>query len=281
MTKIHLVVRSQENYAKWACLCIESLMRRGGVTPSDVIVSIHSTLLGSRAADVLKSFGVEMRVYRQEDTHWGKFILIDRVFKEHPEVTEVIQVDCDIVLTEDMDFISRFQQFTPEAHMAGYVAPDHPTEKTFMRRSNLYLKEFSPAGCQASRGRLDAQLSAYFGFSLPSFEATLLGVAWVHGGVILVRRSIMSSPAWAAMVAFSWVCVCDETAILLANHYQTLNDPTRPMWVRIPEEYLDHRFNPPVLDLTTGPGLIHFAGDWYRIENEKHRQILTEAFDAL
>lgn len=281
MTKIHLIITARENYAKWACLCIDSLMRRGGVKPTDVIVSIHEMLLSTRAADVLKSFGVTLRVYRHGDVHWGKFILIDRVFKSDPGITEIIQLDCDIVLTEDMDFIKRLQQFDPEALIAGYHAPNCPAGATFKGRANLFHEGFSPTGAIATQGRLSAYLDACFSLSLPSFQEDLESIEWVYGGVILVRRAVTHLPVWGAMVNFSWVCACDETTIILGMVCHHKSTPESPLWRPIPQDYLAHRVNPPVLDLNSGPGMIHFAGDWYRIRNENHNQILIAAFDAL
>lgn len=281
MTKIHLAITARENYAKWACLCLDSLFRRGGVKPSDVIISFHAMLLGTVAADLLNSYGVKVYTYQHGDTAWGKFILLDRVFKDNPEVTEIIQLDCDIVLTEDMDFISRMHHFNPDALMTGYLAPSTNSSDLFFSRAGLYHTGFSPTGVESTRGRLNAYLSACFETSIESFDKYLQFTPWVYGGVIGVRRQVTNLLVWKAMVSFSWICTCDETAILLGMHYHWSHSDGQPLWVPIPQEYLGHRVNPPTLDLTTGPGMIHFAGDWYRIKNEKHNQILTEAFDAL
>jgi hypothetical protein len=281
MTKLHFSITARENYAQWACLCIDSLIRRGRVAPSDIIVSLHEMLQGGRAAELLRSIGVEIRLYSHGETYWNKFVLLDQLFREHPEVTEVIQLDCDVVLTEDMDFVSRLHSFSPDSHLVSYLAPGCPPQKTFRGRSGLFIPGFSLTSPVGSRGRLDAFLRASFNFSLESFESSLEELPWVYGGVLVVRRPITLLPVWRAMLAFSWLCSCDESTIVLGLHYSYLNPSSGFQWAPIPQSCLAHRLNPPILNLTDGPGLVHYAGDWYRIKNERIHEQLEEAFDSL
>jgi hypothetical protein len=277
MTKIHLCITARENYARWACLCINSLIRRGGVAPSDIIVSIYAPLLGSRAAGMLRSMGVTLRVYGPEETVWSKFALLDRLFGEFPAITRVVQLDCDICLTEDLDFIGVVDGLTSGFDMLSYLAPSCRPTETFVGRSALYHSGFSPSGPPVSRNRLDAFLTGTFGFSLDSFEMALPELPWTYGGVMVIDRSLTHSLAWRSMVAFSYICACDETAVALAMHQR--GNPIR--WAPISQRHLPHRVNPPVLSLVEGPGLVHYAGDWYRVRNEANRMLLDAAFDEL
>lgn len=281
MTKVHICITARENYLRWACLCIDSLIRRGGVRPSEVIVSIHEMLLGTRAAGLLQSYGVSLRIYRHGETPWAKFVLLDRLFREHPEVTEVVQMDCDIVLTEPMDFLSRVSGLHPTATLLSYSAPNCPPLQTFHGRGPLYLPGYSPTGDAVCRGRLDSLLQVAAGTTLGSFERVLPELPWVYGGVIVVRRPALGGATWRAMVSLAWVCTCDETALVLGLHRARLLPPDGFRWAPIPQEALAHRVNPPVLSLTEGPGMVHFAGDWYRVKHEANRALLDAAFDAL
>lgn len=273
MTKIHYMLSAQPRYAEWGCLSVDSLLRRGGVPPASILVTVHKALVADPAVKLLADMGVSLRVLG--NTFWSKVHLIDSVFREHPDTQQLVQIDSDCVLTEEVDLIDALSGVAPEAHVLAY--PAHiPPAKVFSTRQKLFLPDFNPQGNEVQRRRLDSFLQAAFHISLSELELGLYQNPWVYGGVIVARRSVLESPAWKAAVAFSWICMCDETALMLA-----LLHPQGVSFGEIPRQVLDHRVNPPVLDLNEGPGLVHFAGNWYRLENPHNKGILDRAYADL
>lgn len=266
MTAVHYLIRHREQYAQYAALSAESLIRRGRVPHNQIIASVVGDAVNFREIAALESLGVE--VLRLPVTPAAKYVFVDRIFRDRPELTQIIQLDCDTVLTEDTNFLEHYAAF-PHDLGAYELAVDG--KDLLDRRSELFIPGWKYSNSPFERERFDALIRAGVGTNLHAVRERI--TSWVWGSLISIRREVLRSPAWNTMLALSWVGYCDEVMLQVVRPYVD--------FALIPQTLLPHRTNPPVLDLDDGPGTLHFAGNWYRVDIEENRNKLTNRFNQL
>jgi|GEM_PF-5740501 len=264
MTAVHILVKHSHRYLKYAAICCESLISRGQVPPHLIIVSVVGEANDSPAMEALRSLGVNVQPYSPE--YGSKFIWVDRTFKLYPHFTRIIQLDADTVLTEDMDFLASYSTFDND-----YSTYENPGEgkKILKNRSALFFDGFKHGRSAEERARLDAFLMALVGTNMAEVEQR--ADRWIFGGLIVIKRSVLGSFVWNAILALSRVCVCDESIL------QFTARPFANCGI-IAQERIPHRVNPEVMDFDSGPGMIHYAGEWYRLDNLANRAALEARF---
>jgi hypothetical protein len=283
-TKIHLFAAGQPRFLNYGCICVESLLRLGGVKPADILFSSHEIHAEDESVQVLNGLGVSPRLYKHGEVFASKVLFVDRAFREDADLKVLLQLDTDVALTEKVDFLSLLPELLGEAHVATYQQEAGDPLKTYDMKAPLFQpgwKMNNPLEAQ----RLDAFYGAAFGVTNDEFRAYLgaEGRKWIHGGFSIYSRDIMDTLFWKALVAFSWLSVCDETAIMLtrfAAEKKLGGFEAMPefVWGKIEQQTFPHRVNPPVLTLSEGPGMEHFAGDWYREKDEGNREKLAAAY---
>jgi hypothetical protein len=277
--KTHLLVSGLARFSEYAALCSDSLIRRGGVEPSSIIVSAHAPE-PTRALQVLEKMGVDVRYYKRGAVRNAKLVYIDRYFSEPHAPDAFVQLDADCILTQDVDLYAQLESNPHLADMCGYTQTYSSAQDTFRVRENLLHKDFKThledEETGVRRSRFNSMALAGFGVSLRQFHSFLERVDnWVFGGLTLIRRSMIETLEWRGIQLFSHLSSCDETAIMLAR----CSNPT--VWTPISQEKFPHVVDPPEFSLEDAPGILHYAGDWYRYRDAANRAILSHAYQNL
>lgn len=279
--KYHLHAAYEHRYAKYAVICIHSLIYRGNVDPRDIVFSVAPELINDDAVKLIDKLGVQMFSYTRHQFPTGKFSLVNEIFR-HLKPDKIVQLDTDLVLTQDIDLTEVFCQIgdTEEnPSVMAYKANNiHNPKQTFAERSCLSIPGFRYTDDPVSFARYGAFVKAHFQFELEDFIHWLEEGKWPFGGIIIFDRDRPS--LWKEMLLFNWFTTCDETLIQLGRYYQYLNGYGFT-FSYIDNNLLQHRVNPEKLDLEKGLGFLHYAGDWYRLHDREHAMQLSMKYQQI
>jgi hypothetical protein len=264
-------------YARLACLCVDSLIRRGGVDPCHIIISIDHTLDATIYSKFIRNLGVNVRVIDTKEFETSKIYYISRLFLEYPVIEKIIQLDADTVLTERMDLLKVIEDMSDDGDVYMYPQLLNGFDVFKMR---LVLTPNGHDYCLMLTGAENFRtvIKRIFNCNVDEFTKWLSDAPWIYGGLTIYNRTIMlNSEMWDKIQQFSYECVCDEICLLLCMYMYKSEFKYKFM----AQELLPHRVSPPIMDIVDGRGIIHLAGDWYRLHNQAHKFILDTAVDNL
>jgi hypothetical protein len=271
MTKIHLLAAGQARFLNYAVICAASLMRNGGVLREDILLTTHVHHASDQAFDVLVNrMKLPTTVWGHQEMAMRKFILVGEAFQKYPAMTTLLQLDSDTALTEPCDFMGTVRALIGSNQIASYQYNVNVLE-LLTRRSSMFDQGFKDWRIKEQRGRLSAMMKALLGITLEEFKSWLAEPErqWVYGGFIIFTRSLIESPMWPALVALAYITACDETVILMARCAAEKCGSSGVFdWGAIEQAAFPHRVSPKVFSLDEGLGMVHFAGDWYRMAED-------------
>lgn len=268
---IHYLCHNWRRHLAYACLSVRSLMDNGLVSPRNIMVSVSHCLKNTPECDTLRFMGVRLRFVT--NGYVQKLIAIEDVFREEAPVEHVIQLDADTVLVEGVDFVRTILELAGDRDFAAYKG-DKDGERQYRNRFSLFLPAFRPDHPEGKQ-RLGALTHGLLGLHYPTFEESI--TTWILGGLTVWRRTIRQSHAWGAMQALAWVCRCDEVVLQMIRD---TNGRAGASFHYLDRDKFPHRVCPERFTLTEGPGMVHYAGDWYREHNAANRAMIAAQLRA-
>jgi len=284
---IHVLIAHIKPYAQWGCICVESLIRVGNVNPKNIVVSLDKRLYNTIESNVFKSMGVTLIEFDIELMGASKMTHVAKLFEDNPFIHRIIQLDADMVLTENMDFLKTIDTISSKCDVATYKSvSDRRTEvgsTVFKSRGKCLLESFRYDVDKITRKRFEMLIRNLYFVELEDFEKWLIKKDWIHGGIIILNRTILeSSKIWNAIKSFSLINWCDESCLELANfaiYSNSINENYIHKYLN--NDILNFRWSPNKFSINEGRGILHFSGNWYRTDNPEISNILQQTFEKI
>jgi hypothetical protein len=272
---INLIVNHQERYLKYALICIHSLITRGSVDPRNIHLVVWEKFKNEPAIPLLYGYGIEIEF---RESIGGKFIEMDRLMK-HLDI--MLNLDVDTILTQDCDFTAICEEMISDGGYGCYLQPNNDPVRVQQGRfyKDLMNPRFLP-DTEMGRIRLSNMIDGLFCISLDSYLYWLSHQRnWWFGGMILVNERMISYSLWRKMVAMNSIIVCDETVIAMSLSM------TEVYFQPLDMELFPHVVNP-LMGIRayladSRPGILHYAGDWYRETNQGNKITIEEIYQGL
>jgi hypothetical protein len=276
--KIHLFVAGGSNrrFLQYATMAVDTLLQNGNVTVEDIILSIGAEFMGDTPIAMFKRIGITVLPIYAEQAWFTKLYAVNKLFKFYPNVKTILQYDVDIFLNVPIDINNLINDYR-SYDCAVYADFGCSAKTCYLARRALYLYTYSiiPNDQKSIRAfdRYEAFLKSNYGLSYAQFICYLEANHWVHGGMSIYNRSITSTEAWVKLQKYSWISLCDETALLITkasvpNFSLCMIDP-----IRYPH-IVGFKLGQPV-SFTKCKGFLHYASEKYR-NNPENKQYLEE-----
>jgi hypothetical protein len=274
---VHLIAAHNERYLRYALICIHSLITNGHVRPEKIILTTDVSWEDHPAIALLRGYGVCIHLQAYIG---GKFLELDRILDCATGYGIAVQLDVDTIVNGDFDFLRFCSEAIEEFNIAYY--PQARSAK-IVQATRMIPQLVNSRFVWTDPGnafRLSAMMQALFGFSLRNYIDWLETEAkWMFGGVILVNEKfVCDDPVWEKMVAMNTIIHCDETVMMITKAAYP------KLFKSIPEMPIPHTVNPPSLMARYDHQqneIIHYAGDWYREQNEHNKKFLDTLYQSL